>query len=456
MSTSQRLLLVIVLLLAGGAVTGALLLGDEEARDKPSISGLDPAEVKAPPAAARTDLDGTQQSSRISAEGDPTGELVLQVINDQGASIPAELFLTSSEGQEVQAQGSTTWSQFPIGDWKLRARMEGLISYQKGFSVIPDEVTRITVQLLPSLEVRGKVVDRFGQSVGKANVWFMRRIQVHPADNTTAKKVQNVTTDTRGMFRAELDKKGEIRVSVGKPGKKVIESEPIFFNSAGPREITIVIAGTGRLEVQIQTPPPALAEGKANLLVTVLAEKNERGEGPRKRRTPGAKRKANKEGADQGSGLERELRGARGSGEATGGNAPKEKAGGGAGGQKGTGRSSPAPAVGSNPDQDQDQGAGADSDWTPIEEAYLPPEGSLSFKALPPDRDLVLMVTRRGDRFQSRPFRLGVDRASLVRFLTPTKRSDDERAAETYGELEVQVQERPLPVTAPQVGFTLD
>ena len=89
-----------------------------------------------------------------------------------------------------------------------------------------------------------------------------------------------------------------------------------------------------------------------------------------------------------------------------------------------------------------------------LAERRFPPEGRLSFDALPPDRELVIQLTRRLDLFRSQPIRLSPNRASIVRVRVPARRSDEERAAQPYGELTVMVRQRPLPADAPPVGVT--
>jgi hypothetical protein len=449
-STPQRLLLVLSLLVAGGAVAGALLMGGKEGTGGPpriepiAGSGADRAPTPRP------NLEGPSQPNRLSAEGEPAGRLEVRVLNQDGGSVPAEVRLFGAEDQEFTVVGSTTWQEFPVGEWELRARIEGLIAYRESFTVTDGETTRVTAQLLTAIPVRGKIVDRFGQGVGPTNVWFIRREQAYPVSSTESRKIQSCTSDSRGVFKTEIDKKGFIRVAVGKPGRKLVESEPIYFSSSGPHEFTVVIEGTASLEIELEDPPLALAEGKANLVITVLAERGERGEGPRKGRG-NAERKG--KGKDAEAGEARELRGSRDSGAKKNGeaglSARDEEA------SSELGYTGEGTADGTAVEKPQvDHGAPSEPRWATLAERRIPPEGQVSFEAMPPDRELVIQLTRRSDQFRSQPIRLSSNHASVVRIRVPGKRPDDERAAQQFGDMTALVRQRPLPSDAPEVGIT--
>ncbi len=440
MTPLQRLLILLVVLAAGGVLAGALLLGEKEGPLRPGAETPSPGRsTSAEAPRPRPDrLAGMAQGGRKSAQEGPAGRLELRLLDEDGRPISGEVIFTGPEGRTIEATEGTLWESFPVGEWKLLARSEGLIPYEESFELEEGQTLRLTAKLLSKIEIDGVVVDRFGQGVGGVNLWFLRRDQSHPVDFQAGRKIKHAVSDTRGRFRVTIEHKGKIRVSVGRPGEKELESDPIEFHSGGPTHGTIVVSGTARLEIELENPPPGIIEGKASPGVAVLAAKETSRE--KRKRRPGSgkhKKSARPESLREGGRAKNQLA----AGAEAGRTGPAEDA-------------DPVAPAQSNPGNDRGLGAGPSPTLVTLAKGNISTAGTLSFQALPPNREIIVELERRGDFFRSDPLRLVADQATVVRFSLPKRRSEQERAKTPYGQLVLSSLVRPLPSDAPPLGFT--
>ena len=426
MNHSQRLVLVLVLLAASGVTAISVLVGEGTTPEHPALTGpgTPAAEVPGPPPPAPLRSGETGGVGRLNAQDAPAGSLKVRVVDQEGEELPeAELQLTSPAGDRLTALGSTTWRDLPVGEYRVKASLGDLLSFKEAVQVVDQQTTSVTARLGASLLLTGRVVDRFGQGVGPVPVWFLRRDQDHPATLKDGRKILSCLADSRGNFTLEIERTGNVRLSVGTPGNQLIEAPPQQFSSAGPRKVTVVVSGTGRLEVVLDQAPPGLAEGKVALGVTVLTTRSADGGSARRRRFGTGKRKKDKddgETRDLDGGAKREEREER-----------EER-----------------PADAGTPEP-QDE-----LPLVPRAAAEFDAKGVVSFEALPLDRDLVLELHRRSDRYRAEPVRLVPDQALVARVVVPARRTQEEREASDHGELVLAFQQQDLPADAPPVGVT--
>lgn len=485
MRSSQSLLLVLVLLLAGGAVVGLGLLDDGSAGTGPGAvtSSGDVARVTTPRSTDPARLTSAAKGDRFDASEGPSGDLRLRIVDAAGAPTTAAVRLTHANGQLIESEDETFFQGLAIGDWSLVVKTPGLPAFREDFTLADKQFLTVVAQLTSSFEVKGEVVDLLGQGVGSMPIWFLKRDQTHPADQAATRKVRGCVTKTTGSFRMELDRGGEYRLSVGKPGQPIVQSkERVLLDSGFDKEARIVISGQGRLEIELLSPPTAVAEGKSNLQVAVWTKRDldrqstggrgrvrqsngtgggdkgsGRGGGDNAGGDKAGGKGRNKDGADSGAPQKRELLGPGlpGKGEAVDG--------GGVSGDTGA-----EDAGGADADYDINvTQASQDGDNTPTpqesSESHLwlersregiPADGKVTFESLPADVDLKVVLYKRADIFESEPFRIAPNRVVQVSFQAPAKRTKEEIAALPAAPLPCQVGIAAPPGKLLQVGIT--
>jgi hypothetical protein len=453
LTSSQRLLLLLIVIVAGAALGGAVLwTGSDDGVSPRELSGPTPGahgkprDVNSKPAL----LDSGAGLTRLSADGDPVGRLELKVIDTDGQRLDATVQLTGEAGT-IDVVGSQTWKDFPPGTWTINVSSEGLLPHRETFEVPADETTRLTIRLSEVLRIEGRLVDRFGGPWEATPIWFLRTKRSHPVDRQAARKLIATSSSANGSFSMELRRNGEYRLSVGQPGKALATMDGLMeLIAGGPTEVEIVMTGGTRLKIELEAPPNAVIEGRSTMTVAVMMESKDRAKkGPRRRMVvpsgsgaqPRGDRKHRRSNVQKGKDLREEVDRERQGGEAA---APPEA------------EDFVEPIIPDFEVTEDGKPVPAEKNeprWTERASGRLGLDGRLVWNNLPANRDLRLVLRRRGDSFESQVLRLATDRETMIRFRTPQKRTKEEIAADPVGELTAFVQQSGLPEDARAAGF---
>ena len=378
------------------------------------------------------------EDGRADAALGPATPFELLVLDERGARLSeATVRLTSDDGQELVATSSQTWKDFPAGNWRVEATHPGLLPYHRDFPVVAQRKNRLVVQMWETLPVRGRVIDRFETPLNAAFVWLLPEGESHPVDEEAAVELQKSITNMDGTFELRVGALGRYRLSAGKPGKALVTmSSAIELHPGGPQEVEGVVSNRTQLEVVLDNPPAALAEGRADLTLSLLVK-----EAPRRRN--GARSSSGRNRSDSGGDarVREGRRGERPVREAT--TSPPGEADQGSDGAQG------APA-----ERPRRERTPRSESWKEFGRNRIEKPGeALTLHNLLPGTDYRLRLRRRRDCFESESFVLLPDRPTRMRLTLPSKRTEGEMQAAPMGLLPFATEVDTLPEDAPEPGF---
>ncbi len=460
MSSIQRISLGLLGLCAAGSV-GYLLLGPGGGTHG---DGTDALQLEQAWAGERNSI--ADEAAPLSLVSDrqsvlASGVAVVNVraLNGLGRRVGrAKIRLSNAEGMiEYTADETARFENVSPGAWTLEVTARSLLTHTQTIEVVEGEHQRYTVKLRKHLPITGTVRNRFGDPPGIMPIWFLRPGESHPMERTGARKLLESQVMGGGDFAIDLPKAGEYRISVGPIGKPLgTMSKSRVLHAGGTQEVEIVVSGGTRLEIQLEDPPPTLAEGKAFFRVAIVGQSYRAGNKGAPRRLQAAKAGSRQAGSRRGK------RSAKSDGESA--------AGKGSGRRRARGPSKvegPVPSGSKQRTADQDpSGATAASKrngrfpgdgreegaWMDRVTRSVPRDGKLRFEGLPAGEELKLAFLRRNDRHLSiNTIILPEDRQVVVSFRVPD-RIPKERAGEVQ-ELSVMIDTLPLPANAPKAGF---
>lgn len=442
----QRLALLAIGIAAAGGI--AFLTWNLGADSGPGVAGLEgkaaPVErtVARPlPSASSDDLP------RILAGGVSGTSLRVVVVDPKGKpSADAEIVLTAADGSEVTATGGASWDDFPPGDWELFVNVPRFVRVTRAISVVEGQSNLELVRLTRNIEIRGRVLDVFGEPVAAMPLWFLRGDESHPATDSRVSKLLGGLTDHEGKFLVELPKRDLYRVSVGRIGEQLAsmtQARELF--AGGSQEVDVVVAGMTRVEAQIEFTG-SHGERDRKIALVVLQQRAEDGASDPAEKGRRRSSLVTRPGPKSGKKKDPELPDANPRPRAS--DSPKDRA---------KGRDDPAGEDPADPDPARDPPppgdgpagdpggapAGRDAQWKVLTRVVPDADGHADLGRLPAGRNLLLVLERRRDRLETPdPFVLVPDRRTLLRISPPGPRTDEEIEARPTAPLFVSVDQR--------------
>lgn len=447
MSSSKNTpLLLLAMSLTGAAFLLVLLLRDstppkgtpEQALTQAPAALLGPQSTEAPAEAPAKTPASANSSAPDSAESDLQAELQteleLRVVDGTGREMTGfSLVLDGPAGEQQERSTAGLIRGLTAGTWKVRGAAPDLLP---GFGEVHLELgqrRRLVIQLLGTLRVDGHLFDNQGQALTRTEVWLLGPGESHPSTPGIAKARLGTLTGAGGSFHLRPAKPGQYRISVGPPGApRWAELRGQALEPGGASKVHVVIPSKGRLKLRMAPAPAGQPVDLLNIKVEVLSMTLAEGTNAagRSRGTRGGDRQARQQARRESKGTP-----------------PREDTG---KGQKRRNRGQPA-----NPDLSKGAApADQPAPKTPRESfvrwqvVVLTDGEERSVDLAPPERELRLVLSRRGGRFECSPgFFLLPGITTRVTLPWPA-------AGATEGLLGIQIERIPTPEGKSEVGCT--
>lgn len=409
--------------------------GPEEI-DRPGESGEVKVETPKPKGPEITQLETSSERQSIEIPPETAG-LELRVVDAQGAPMEAAITLTGpDESERLATSQHVRWTDLEPGRWVIKVQAEELIRHREVLELTGGELELVVAQLLPSITLRGVVVDRLGSPVS-VPIWFLRRDQKHPDNAMSSRKLKSCTSDVSGRFSVPFENSGPTRVSIGPVGKTWLAlDEPLAINSmTDDLTLKLVVPNAAKMVVTLDG-----ATGDS-LQVSLLAEPQARTGKRPTRRVAGSptggkplgdrpkKRKEKLEPGDRQGG---------------GGNDTLEAS------EVSTQEELAAPLPPENETTEPDPF----KKWNTRDRQVLSASTGATFRSVPTDRQVCIVLHRKRDTFRSEPFLVGANGITEVTLQPTVRRSGAEREAEPMGPLRFSLRTSPIPADAPVPGAT--
>ncbi len=216
-----------------------------------SVSAEQPsARGESPPAPLAGSTGGeARRGAPLSA-----GLAVVVIDGDGGPLNDARSLLTRGEFSREFTGARFELSGLDAGLYRLAVSHPDLPSWTRDLTLEPGAKRRVIVQLRQTLELRGRVTDRFGSPKPRMRVWALRAGERHPTSAEEARALLGAVTDGNGKLRLTLPEEGNWHLSVGAPGRPLLSEAPHAILHGGADRFEAVIGGSTHLEFKVNFP----------------------------------------------------------------------------------------------------------------------------------------------------------------------------------------------------------